>query len=128
MGFMDRLGKVVRAELTAITRPADRRPPSSAPPTTTGVPQEGRAPLVTDVDGALRVLELMQEPTLDLVRARAHELARHYHPKTTSTDPEEARAARLVLRAITEAQELLEEHLLPLPPAPPSTPPTAATR
>ena len=125
---MDRLGKVVRAELTAITQPSDRTSPSRSTPTRAAPKDPHHAPLVTDVDGALRVLELEGEPTLQAVRTRAYDLARHYHPKTTSTDPEEAGAARMVLRAITEAQELLEEHLLPIPAAPPSTPPTAAPR
>ena len=128
MGFMERLGKVVRAEISAITHAGQRRStvPQAAtttPPGATTTPPT-RAPLVTDVDGALRVLELTGEPTLDVVRQRAHELARHYHPKTTSSDAEEARAARLVVQALTEALEILEEHLLPVAPVPPSTPPT----
>jgi hypothetical protein len=131
MGFMERLGKVVRAEISAITHAGERRSssvtggpqPATTPPGAATTPP-ARTPLVTDVDGALRVLELTGEPTLDLVRQRAHELARHYHPKTTSTDAEEARAARLVVQAITEALEILEEHLLPVAPVPPSTPPT----
>lgn len=131
MGFMERLGKVVRAEISAITHQGQRRStsekrgpqPATTPPGAATAPP-ARSPLVTDVDGALRVLELSGEPTLDMVRERAHTLARHYHPKTTSTDVEEARAARLVVQAITEALEILEEHLLPVAPVPPSTPPT----
>jgi hypothetical protein len=125
MGFMERLGKVVRAEISAITHAGERR--SATPPATTipgAATPPTRSPLVTDVDGALRVLELTGEPTLDVVRERAHALARHYHPRTNSTDAEEARAARLVVQAITEALEILEEHLLPVAPVPPSTPPT----
>lgn len=134
MGFMERLGKVVRAEISAITHAGPRRSTSAvtAPHATTpkktstgaATAPPSRAPLVTDVDGALRVLELTGEPTLDVVRQRAHELARHFHPKTTSSDADEAHAARRVVQAITEALELLEEHLLPVAPAPPSTPPT----
>jgi hypothetical protein len=128
MGFIDRLGKVVRAELTSLTHPAGRaaadRPATSTREGATPSP----APLVTDVDGALRVLELHGEPTLQAVRDRAHELARHYYPKTTSTNAEEARAARMVLTALTEALELLEEHLLPVAAVPPSTPPSPAGR
>ena len=129
MGFMERLGKVVRAEISAITHPGHRRSTVPQPAATTTTANAAttppiRAPLVTDVDGALRVLELTGEPTLDVVRRRAHELARHYHPKTTSADVEEARAAHLVVQALTEALEILEEHLLPVAPVPPSTPPT----
>jgi hypothetical protein len=128
MGFMERLGKVVRAEISAITHPGHRRSTIPQPATTTtagaATAPPTRAPLVTDLDGALRVLELTGEPTLAVVRQRAHELARHYHPKTTSGDVEEARAARLVVQALTEALEILEEHLLPVAPVPPSTPPT----
>lgn len=128
MGFLDRIGKVVRAEISAVVRPDPSRrttPPTAAAPGASTTPPAPRAPLVTDIDGALRVLELGSEPTLDEVRRRARQLARHFHPKTASTDPEETRAARLVVEAIAEAQELLEEHLLPVAPVPPSTPPTA---
>lgn len=132
MGFLDRLGKVVRAEISAVVRPDARAPGGSTstattPPraTTTPPTPTTRSPLVTDVDAALRVLELPAEATLDAVRQKARDLSRHFHPKTRSADPEEVRAARLVLEAITEAQELLEEHLLPVAAVPPSTPPTA---
>jgi hypothetical protein len=128
MGIIDRLGKVVRAELTSLTRPADRGAAPRARPTTRDGTTPSPAPLVTDVDGALRVLELHGEPTLQAVRDRAHELARHYYPKTTSNNAEEARAARLVLEALTEALEILEEHLLPVASVPPSTPPSPAGR
>ena len=39
---------------------------------------------------------------------------------------DEAHAARVVLEALTDALELLEEHHLPLPPEPP-TPPTGVS-
>ena len=126
MGFLDRLGKVVRAEISAVVRPETRAPGApTTPPRAAAATTPPRAPLVTDVDGALRVLELPPEATLVEVRKRARELSRHFHPKTRSADAEEVRAARMVLEALTEAQELLEEHLLPVAAVPPSTPPTA---
>ncbi|HEY1100153.1 MAG TPA: J domain-containing protein [Myxococcota bacterium] len=76
-----------------------------------------RAATVTDVDGAMRVLELSGHPTLDEVRARYRELARRYHPKTVSSRSDDVEAAHVVLESLTSALELLEEHLLPLPPA-----------
>jgi hypothetical protein len=80
--------------------------------------------MVTDVDAALRALEMSGTPSLEQVRARYRELARRYHPKTRSLDADEARSAHLLQETLTEALELLEEHLLPMPPAPPSSPPT----
>jgi DnaJ-domain-containing protein 1 len=77
-----------------------------------------RAAAVSDVEGALRVLELQGSPTLDEVRARYRELARRYHPKTRSDKADEQNAAHVVLEALTDALEVLEEHLLPLPPLP----------
>jgi DnaJ-domain-containing protein 1 len=76
-----------------------------------------KAPAVTDVDGALRVLELSGSPHLDEVRARYRQLAQRYHPKTVGGRPDEVAAAHVVMESFTEALELLEEHLLPLPPA-----------
>lgn len=127
MSVLDRVGKMVRAEWNA------RKPhfgrgheeqggaASTSPPTPAGAPP--RKPAVGDVEGALRVLELTGQPTLDEVRARYGELARRYHPKTLSTSADEAHAARVVLEALTDALELLEAHLLPLPPeSPPPAP------
>lgn len=126
MSVLDRFGKVVKAEWShrfGREREGHERPgasgergergergPASPPP---------RRPAVADVEGALRVLELVGTPQgppgLDEVRARYRELARRYHPKTASDNADEAHAARVVVDALTDALELLEEHLLPLP-------------
>jgi hypothetical protein len=121
----ERLGKVAQAEWSALRK---KRPDGSfetTPPTSTtsststvpaSVPPRPASRAVHDVDGALRVLEMSGVPTLDEVRARYRALARRYQPKTQSARPDEAQAARQVLNALTEALELLEEHLLPVPP------------
>jgi hypothetical protein len=72
-------------------------------------------PAATDVQGALRVLELSGTPSLAEVRARYALLVRRYHPRTLDDSADDAHAARVVVDALTEALELLEEHLLPLP-------------
>ncbi|MBI1945176.1 MAG: J domain-containing protein [Deltaproteobacteria bacterium] len=129
MSVFDRVGKVVRAEWNA-RRPrfgAARTDEHGAPERQAPLPGGGGAPLrkpaVVDVDGALRVLELSAGATLDEVRAQHARLARRYHPKTLATNSDEAHAARVVLEALTDALELLEEHLLPLPPEPTATEP-----
>ncbi len=119
MSVLERVGKMVRSEWNA-RRPrakgdgpehAHQGAPSASAPS-------ARKPAVVDVDGALRVLELHPGATLDAVRAQHLALARRYYPKTLSTSADEAHAARVVLEALTDALELLEEHLLPLPPDP----------
>lgn len=127
MSVMDRLGQVVKSEWNARFRREDKQTPLQAdasrrhahPPTsTTTTPTSAaaaRAPTVYDVEGALRVLEITGSTTLDDVRRQHRALSRHYHPKTLSDKTDEAHAARVVLDALTDALELLEEHLLPLP-------------
>lgn len=123
MSVLDRFGKVVKAEWShrfGREREGHERPRAPgergerAP-----VPPAPRRPAVADVEGALRVLELVGTPQgppgLDEVRARYRELARRYHPKTASDNADEAHAARVVVEALTDALELLEEQLLPLP-------------
>lgn len=129
---MGRFGKVVKAEWNH--RFGGREPPPASRGATTVEPlmnapsssarspsnelraaSPARRPAVGDVNGALRVLELHGTPTLEEVRARYRELARRYHPKSGSANPDEAHAARVVLDALTDALELLEEQLLPLP-------------
>lgn len=126
MSVLDRVGKLVRSEWNA-RRPhlggsrADGKGAAPSDPGDARAPSAGappRRPAVVDVDGALRVLELSGLPTLDEVRARHAELARRYHPKTLSEKADEAHAARVVLEALTDALELLEVHLLPLPAGP----------
>src|SRR5687767_7689813 len=119
MSVFDRVGRVVRAEWSHLRKKkpdekpvekdeAEARPSPAASPV--------RKPSVVDVDGALRVLELSGTPSLDEVRARYHALSQRYFPKTLSPRTDEAHAARVVLEALTDALELLEEHLLPVPP------------
>lgn len=114
MSVLDRFGKVLQSEWShRFKRGAGEATPEPAP-ASSRTPQR-RAPAVADTQGALRVLELTGTPTLDEVRARYRELARRYHPKTASDNADEAHAARVVLDALTDALELLEEQLLPLP-------------
>lgn len=122
--FFDRVGKVVKAEwnhrfgetsdeeLAAAIEEAEQAAAQRAPTTPL------RAPAVSDVDGALRVLELSSLPSLDEVRAQYRALARRYHPRTRSSSPDQVHAAHTVLEALTDALELLEEKLLPLPERP----------
>ena len=123
MSVLDRVGKMVRSEWNARRprfggarggEPDQRSTAADARAATTSPPL--RKPAVVDADGALRVLELSAMPTLDLVRAQYTALARRYYPKTLATSSDEAHAARVVLEALTDALELLEEHLLPLTP------------
>jgi hypothetical protein len=140
MSFLDRMGKVVKAEWNArfsdvdVPAPqdtdeangADQRRPETAtsdarPERTAVAARSMTTPVgsIKDVQAALRVLELSAggpgEPTLDTVRAQHRRLSMHYHPKTRSPKDDEVRAAHLVLEALTEALEVLEAHLLPLP-------------
>ena len=126
MSVLDRVGKLVRSEWNA-RRPHLGGSRADGKGTAKNDPRDARAaaasaplrrPAVVDFDGALRVLELTGQPTLDEVRARYAELARRYHPKTLSEKADEAHAARVVLEALTDALELLEVHLLPLPTGP----------
>ena len=89
------------------------KPKSNKGKNTVDATMPRRAPAVVDVEGALRVLELTGTPTLDDVRRQYRALAHRYHPKTRSNVAEEVNAARVVLDALTDALELLEEHLLP---------------
>lgn len=108
-------GKPAKEDLEEAERALGRQATATTSATMT---KPMRTPAVADVDGALRVLELQPPvPTLDVVRARYRELARHYHPKTQSTKSDDAHAAHVVLEALADALEILEEHLLPLPPS-----------
>jgi hypothetical protein len=129
MGVFDRIGKVVRAELGHRFRrsPGDagdgdhgaaprKNGRAAVDARTNDAPPPKRA--VVDVEGALRVLELTSQsgasPPLADVRAQYQRLARRYWPKTQSGDADEAHAAKVVVDALTDALELLEEQLLPL--------------
>ena len=126
----DRFTKVVQSELNHRLRRRDDgsvdavdAAPGPASAAASGL-QPGLQPSlhaglrsVTDVKAAAHVLELPDDATLDMVRARYRELSQRYHPKTLSSRADEAHAAQVVLLSLTEALELLEEHLLPLPPA-----------
>ncbi len=116
--FFDRLGRVVKAEWNARfgdlpdDELAQQFDEVEAAPAHTKPP---RAPAVSDTDGALRVLELQTVPTLDVARAQYRMLAHRYHPRTRSQSPDQVHAAQTVLDALTDAIEVLEEHLLPIP-------------
>jgi hypothetical protein len=120
VSVIDRLSAVVKSEWGHRFRRKpkdDAAEPDTTTTTTTAATTAGAAPkkrAVIDVQGALRVLDLTGTPTLADVRARYAELARRYHPKTQSPRDDEAHAARVVLEALTDALEILEEHLLPL--------------
>lgn len=125
MSVLDRFGQVVKSEWNSMFRKdgddvADAAAAEVEAALATPKPAAttvAKAPAVTDVDGALRVLELSGSPSLDEVRARYRQLALRYHPKTVGARPDEVAAAHVVMESLTEALELLEEHLLPLPPA-----------
>lgn len=126
MPLFDRLKDVVRSEITSLRNRASTPPTDAERSQRKGKAKDKdnlavdatmprRAPAVVDVEGALRVLELSGAPCLEDVRRQYRALAHRYHPKTRSAVPEEVNAARVVLDALTDALELLEEHLLPLP-------------
>lgn len=123
MSLFDRLGTVVKAEWHArfsdenAAEPDHSEPEVVAAKAWDGEPRSGpqtvRMPAL-DVSAALRTLELPTDATLDDVRASYRRLARRYHPQTLSSSADQAHAAETVLRSLTAALELLEEHLLPL--------------
>ncbi len=136
MSLFDRLGNVVKAEWShrfgdgdddeergaseqalreadAALRGTDSRPSQRAELARAKASRRA----VTDVASAWRVLEIEQGCTLDEVRAAYRTLARRYHPRSLSKVPDQAYAAQTVLDALTEALEVLEAHLLPLPDA-----------
>ena len=76
---------------------------------------------VSEASQAYRLLELKDDATLDVVRARYFELAERYHPRTIGDSADKAYAAQTVLETLTDALEILEAHLLPLPPSTDST-------
>lgn len=126
MSVFDRITKVVKSEWNhrfgedmddgSVDRVLDVDRVDASDGATQGpLPTRARSTSVPDVDGAMRVLELTGVPTLDVVRARYRELACRYHPRTTSEQPDHVHAAHVVLLSLTDALELLEEHLLPMP-------------
>lgn len=111
-GLFERIGKVVQAEWTS--RVGGKDDGEAPPPRADAVPaRTTAASRRPDVDSAWRMLELEPGASLDEVREAYHRLGRRYHPRTL--DPAHAAAARTVVDALTEAYEVLEEHLLPLP-------------
>ena len=128
MSVLDRFGQVVKSEWNVRFRREDGDDADAAAEVDAALantahakgsafPRPSHVSAITDVDSALRVLELSGHPSLDEVRARYRELARRYHPKTVSDRADDVSAAHIVLESLTEALEILEEHLLPLPPA-----------
>lgn len=118
MSVFERFGRVVKAELGHLVRrppPADREArdaKSTRPSVVATVSRRERA--VVDVEGALRVLEMTGAPAIGEVRAQYRTLSKRYYPKTKSPLADEAHSARVVIEALTDAVELLEEHLLPV--------------
>ena len=115
--MFERFGRVVKAEIGHLVRRSSSdggAPSSSTRPSVSATTSRGSRAAVVDVEGALRVLELSGSPALADVRAQYRMLARRYHPKTRSPAADEAHSARVVLDALTDALELLEEHLLPV--------------
>lgn len=138
MSLFDRLGHVVKAEWSSRFGEGDDDNENAGPddeslreaeeaskgrrpgPTGQKVSPKSAArahTAVTDVMSAWRMLELEPGATLDEVRAHYRGLAKRYHPRTLSKVPDQAYAAQTVLDALTEALEVLEAHLLPLPDA-----------
>ncbi len=76
---------------------------------------------VSEASQAYRLLELPDDATLDRVRARYFELAQRYHPRTIGDSADKAYAAQTVLETLTDALEILEAHLLPLPSSSPAS-------
>lgn len=70
---------------------------------------------VSEPQQALRVLELPDDATLDEVRAQYFALAKRYHPRTVNGTPDQAYAAQTVVDTLTDALEILETHMLPVP-------------
>jgi hypothetical protein len=66
------------------------------------------------VDSAFRLLDLHPRAPMEEVRQAYFGLARHYYPLVTSADAGRASNARSVIFALTEAYEVLCEHLVPL--------------
>jgi hypothetical protein len=66
------------------------------------------------VASAFRLLDLHPTASLDEVRHSYFELARHYYPLVTGADAQRASNARSVIFSLTEAYEVLCEHLVPL--------------
>lgn len=130
MSLIDRLGGVVKAEWNARFGEDDDEFHDDADDAeakdTKGAPKAGRSRRarastpaqrvsVSDLESAWRLLEIDKGATLDEVRSAYRRLARHYHPRTLSKVADQAYAAQTLLDALTDAVELLEAHLLPLP-------------
>lgn len=118
MGLFDRLGDVVKAEWGARfpqenknASGATKRPQSA--PNEPGPPRRRRA--VADPDAAYRILEVPRGASLEEVREAYLQMSRRYHPRSHSRVPDQAHAAQTLLYALTDALEVLEEHLVPLP-------------
>lgn len=119
MSLFDRISTVVKAEWHARFGDEEEpgRPEAAKGRGAAPVHPSGRAKrrAVSDTDSAYRILELSPGATLDEVRAAYQAQARRYHPRTYSRVSDQAHAAQTLLEALTDALEVLEEHLLPLP-------------
>jgi hypothetical protein len=119
MSLIDRLGDVVRSEWNSrFTEDDDDAPRKDGP--TRGPHKAARRPApsggsrVPDVASARRILEVSADATLDEVRGAYATLARRYHPRSLGAG-DKAYAAQTLLDSLTDALEVLEAHLLPLP-------------
>lgn len=119
--LFDRLGDVVKSEWNS--RFGEEDPSAPAPDrrerydaSTTQPPSSSAAwtHARPSVKSAYKMLELDESAALDEVRAAYFDLAKHYHPKTHADSHEQALTAQKLLDALTEALEVLEEHLLPV--------------
>lgn len=118
MGLFDRLGGVVKAEWNARFPLEKRAHPGGD--SAAGARAEGAGPprrrrAVADADAAYRILEVPQGASLEQVRAAYFQMAKRYHPRSHSAVPDQAHAAQTLLYALTDALEVLEEHLVPAP-------------
>ena len=127
----DRLTKVVRSELTAaFSREGDdddavfdetQPPPTDGERGPIAAKVTTRMPSIPDAKSAARVLDVAEDATLDEVRAAYRRQAIAFHPRTLAGTPEQTLAAQTIIDTLTEALEILEAHLLPLPPGPVSS-------
>ena len=114
-----RLGALVRAEINARFDDDDSAPAPRAATRRATVAERPKV-AIHDVKAAYRALDLdpADHPDLAEVRAAYFKKAQRIHPRTQSERSDQAVAADTLLSALTDALEMLEEHLLPLPDRP----------
>jgi hypothetical protein len=125
--LFERLGNVIKSEWNARftgdpafedgqEKQRGNRDTTSAviPPSQSPFPRKRTGRM--DVSSAWRILELSPGSDLAMVRDQYQRMSQRYHPRTLNTNPDQAYTAQQVLDGLTEAVEILEEELLPLPP------------